>query len=164
MTIERDLIRRALIWTLAITSAACAIAWPITLRTQVIYVNGATLCSLGFGRVMLQRRPPRSMDFPDGFNVEPIHEVLRRTIWSPVYKSGSILDGPEDRGFWFTIQIPLWTFVVVFALNPTLAFICGPLRRWRRRRASACLRCGYDLTGNVTGICPECGSKLGSAA
>jgi hypothetical protein len=21
-----------------------------------------------------------------------------------------------------------------------------------------CLRCGYDLTGNVSGVCPECGS------
>jgi hypothetical protein len=28
----------------------------------------------------------------------------------------------------------------------------------RRRAAGECLRCGYDLTGNVSGTCPECGT------
>ena len=27
-------------------------------------------------------------------------------------------------------------------------------RRWRQGR---CKACGYDLTGNVSGVCPECG-------
>lgn len=26
-----------------------------------------------------------------------------------------------------------------------------------------CSRCGYDLTGNVSGICPECGSRIDSS-
>ena len=33
-------------------------------------------------------------------------------------------------------------------------------RRWRRE--GRCLRCGYDLTGNVSGRCPECGESIGS--
>jgi len=24
----------------------------------------------------------------------------------------------------------------------------------------ACHQCGYDLTGNISGVCPECGSKI----
>ena len=32
------------------------------------------------------------------------------------------------------------------------------LRRDRRRRHGQCIECGYDLTGNVSGVCPECGS------
>jgi hypothetical protein len=29
---------------------------------------------------------------------------------------------------------------------------------WMRRpRPRACPSCGYDLTGNTTGVCPECG-------
>jgi hypothetical protein len=24
-----------------------------------------------------------------------------------------------------------------------------------------CHRCGYDLTGNISGVCPECGTKIG---
>jgi len=36
------------------------------------------------------------------------------------------------------------------------------LERWfardRMRRAKGlCRNCGYDLTGNVSGVCPECG-------
>ena len=27
----------------------------------------------------------------------------------------------------------------------------------RRKREGRCLRCGYDLTGNASGVCPECG-------
>jgi hypothetical protein len=27
---------------------------------------------------------------------------------------------------------------------------------WRRQRGQ-CPACGYDLTGNVSGVCPECG-------
>jgi hypothetical protein len=30
-------------------------------------------------------------------------------------------------------------------------------RRRRRLRNGQCIRCGYDLTGNVSGVCPECG-------
>ena len=32
-------------------------------------------------------------------------------------------------------------------------------RRAERRRAGLCERCGYDLTGNVSGVCPECGKN-----
>ena len=30
----------------------------------------------------------------------------------------------------------------------------------RRRRLGLCLKCGYDLTGNESGVCPECGSPI----
>ncbi|MCK4659079.1 MAG: hypothetical protein KAV82_06110 [Phycisphaerae bacterium] len=30
----------------------------------------------------------------------------------------------------------------------------------RRRRPGFCWRCGYNLTGNVSGICPECGTPI----
>ncbi len=35
------------------------------------------------------------------------------------------------------------------------------LRQQLRARGEAvCLRCGYDLTGNVSGACPECGGAV----
>lgn len=30
----------------------------------------------------------------------------------------------------------------------------------RRRRNGRCVSCGYDLTGNVTGVCSECGTPI----
>ncbi|MCB9850951.1 MAG: hypothetical protein H6817_09645 [Phycisphaerales bacterium] len=30
--------------------------------------------------------------------------------------------------------------------------------KWRKHRApGSCSQCGYDLTGNTSGVCPECG-------
>ena len=33
----------------------------------------------------------------------------------------------------------------------------GTARAARRRARGQCGRCSYDLTGNVSGVCPECG-------
>ncbi|MHC4698175.1 MAG: hypothetical protein ACYTFA_15685, partial [Planctomycetota bacterium] len=62
----------------------------------------------------------------------------------------------------FYLGLKMWTGLGVAALAayPTIALIRGPLRRWHRRRKGLCLKCGYDLTGNVTGVCPECGREL----
>ena len=55
-----------------------------------------------------------------------------------------------------TPEAPAWPLVLMFACYPTLAFIRGPLRRWRRRRRGLCIKCGYNLERNVSGVCPEC--------
>ena len=36
-------------------------------------------------------------------------------------------------------------------------------RQLARRGVPCCASCGYDLTGNVCGVCPECGTKRGTA-
>ncbi len=53
--------------------------------------------------------------------------------------------------------IPFWMPFILFATYPTIAFIRCPLRRYRRRRIGLCIHCGYNLTGNTTGVCSECG-------
>ena len=54
----------------------------------------------------------------------------------------------------------MWVPASLFALYPAIAFVRGPLRRYRRRRHGLCVSCGYDLTGDVSGVCPECGVKV----
>ncbi|GMU81967.1 MAG: hypothetical protein AMXMBFR47_18380 [Planctomycetota bacterium] len=53
------------------------------------------------------------------------------------------------------IDIPLWLPLSLIAI-PTLWL-------WRRDstgvRPGCCRQCGYDLTGNVSGKCPECGAS-----
>jgi hypothetical protein len=61
----------------------------------------------------------------------------------------------------FELQCASWIPFVLFGVPPAMAFVRGPLRRWRRRRAGCCLACGYDLTGNVSGVCPECATPTG---
>ena len=57
-------------------------------------------------------------------------------------------------------RVPLWIPFLLFATYPTIAFYRGPLRRYRRRRKGLCVKCGYNLTGNVSGACSECGTEI----
>jgi hypothetical protein len=63
---------------------------------------------------------------------------------------------------WQYVAFPLWAPFSILAAYPTIAFIRGPMRRWRRMRRGLCVACGYNLKGNVTGVCSECGNKIES--
>lgn len=42
-------------------------------------------------------------------------------------------------------------------------FVIVARRRWVRHKRTAsnqCIDCGYDLTGNTSGVCPECGTPV----
>ena len=53
------------------------------------------------------------------------------------------------------ILIPVWLLVVAVGFPTAILW-------WRDRRPKAglCEVCKYDLTGNVSGICPECGEAV----
>ena len=63
-----------------------------------------------------------------------------------------------------TLVVPHWAPAAVTA-PLGLWWAAGAVRRFHRRRrahartgAGRCPRCGYDLTGNTSGTCPECGT------
>lgn len=61
---------------------------------------------------------------------------------------------------WLHLTCPAWIWflaVIVLAVYPTLVGY-RRYRQHRRRRGGLCLQCGYNLTGNTSGICPECSS------
>lgn len=51
--------------------------------------------------------------------------------------------------------LPLWIPLLLAAV-PTIVLF----RRDRRTPSHCCHSCGYDLTGNTSGTCPECGGRL----
>ena len=58
-------------------------------------------------------------------------------------------------------EIPIWMPLVFLLAVPALAVYRGPiLRSWRKRKGNLCLACGYNLKGNVTGKCSECGTEI----
>jgi hypothetical protein len=63
--------------------------------------------------------------------------------------------------YWLVV-VPLWAPTLIFAIPPAYAAASWwrTRRRRTRQRAGLCPRCGYDLTGNVSGACPECGSPV----
>ena len=59
--------------------------------------------------------------------------------------------------------VPLWMLALLLGFYPAALLAGGALgtcRRRRRREKGLCAGCGYDLTGNVSGVCPECGEKV----
>lgn len=58
------------------------------------------------------------------------------------------------------IGIPLWTPAMLIGGVWTLPRVHRAVVRRRRRQRGVCVECCYDLTGNVSGVCPECGTKM----
>ena len=64
---------------------------------------------------------------------------------------------PGGRWTWSgeDFTMPAWLPALIFGIWPTLA-----LGRHIKRRyfsAGICRKCGYDLRGSPSGVCPECG-------
>ncbi len=71
-------------------------------------------------------------------------------------------DSPDSLEFWaysyvdnqFTLRMPIWMLLLAI-LAPTITFYLAS-----RRPLPGHCRCGYNLTGNTSGICPECGNAM----
>jgi len=61
---------------------------------------------------------------------------------------------------YWNVMFPSWFPVLLFGFYPIVAFYRGPLLRWRRGRKGYCKNCNYNLTGNESGVCPECGTEI----
>lgn len=57
----------------------------------------------------------------------------------------------EFGGIW----LPFWLLLLFLGIPTALLW-----RVDRRHPLGHCQRCGYNLTGNVTGRCPECGEAV----
>jgi hypothetical protein len=55
------------------------------------------------------------------------------------------------------VRVRLW-IVLAASVVPLIVAVYGARRRRLRRRLGFCERCGYDLTANASGRCPECGA------
>ena len=95
---------------------------------------------------------------------------LLKTEWGlsqsvSVWPTGNSLT--ERLGFAFIrdtagahhVIFPLWPLVLMLLILPMVRE--GQSIRRRHRQASRrCVTCGYNLTGNTSGVCPECGTAV----
>ena len=70
------------------------------------------------------------------------------------YKTGDVV---------FTASAPHSFFALLTAALPAL-WIVTRRRRGPGRAGNRCARCEYDLTGNESGVCPECGKPASVSA
>ncbi len=87
---------------------------------------------------------PLQVELYHGFNGD-------RKLWSWWFNSYSGPGGWNGDVSW--ILVPIWFVAVVLGL-PTMWL----WHRDRHRTANLCPKCAYDLRGNTSGVCPECGA------
>ena len=107
--------------------------------------------------IELSRLRPNTFEYQlGGFVIKHhVRDTLSRRTPDPTAKEASV----ETI---YYARARLLILSLILSCYPTIAFIRGPLRRWRRKKKGLCLKCGYDLTGNESGVCPECGVRLSS--
>lgn len=82
------------------------------------------------------------------------HDRRRKLGWHALIpKAVARVDGA--RSVTGACIAPLWPFVVVI-----IAFRWRALASLWNRPPGLCNKCGYDLRGNTSGVCPECGAAV----
>lgn len=129
-------------------------------------------------------------DGPPRGRGEPVLERLRREEWAAITKervetfqhlmreglqfaTAEAAFQSRNRGWlgiWiesssgpppcYVVSLPIPILIGVFAIAPFLCIV-RLVRRKRRSPDPLCEGCGYNLTSNLSGICPECGDKQG---
>lgn len=141
------MIRKAVIVVLTLGAVGALSLFPLSCVYEFGYVN----TRFGFG-VVRGGLVVASGELPEyrGWYAEQALSTDPLLRMPEVFNYGALLG----------TSIPLWLVFTVLGAYPTVAFIRGPVRRWRRGRKGSCFKCGYNLTGNVTGVCPECGAEI----
>jgi uncharacterized paraquat-inducible protein A len=78
------------------------------------------------------------------------------------FSPGVFLTGGPAYPYW-AVNLTHTTAFTLFSLLPLVWFVRHLMRRRERharRTHNRCVFCGYSLTGNTSGICPECGSPV----
>ncbi len=76
----------------------------------------------------------------------------------PDEEESNYLDATQK--FHWRVRVPFWAIIAAFGAYPLTIYVRRRLVRRRRARMHLCEKCGYSLTGNTSGVCPECGIKL----
>lgn len=147
-------------------------AWAVTLLWNIGYAWGRVVLGVSGGCVMYVQlanpdkiviekpdRDVRAIEIDVDFEARDAPRHWRVTESSPLIWFPEV---DTHEGAWVSVRsyaLPLWIpFLFFFILTSYLW-----LTDRRRYPAGRCAGCGYDLTGNTSGVCSECGTPVGPA-
>jgi len=155
--------RRVLKWIGLCLCALILVAWGMSLRRGLSYYHRTWRATLACSSISVL------VTNPGGYQAD-LNKKFKQNggaKWfvyaiRPYTVSDYGLAWPESRGVGVfmdatEITIPLWSLLLIPAI-PT-AWLWHRDRRKKRIGPGCCLRCGYDLKGNISGVCSECGLK-----
>jgi hypothetical protein len=149
--------RRVFKWAGTMACVFAAVALVISTQTAAVVTPGGRL---GFGLIrdelllvysevpMAAYRPQANMIT---FETKRGNLSIESFILVPRWPSYST-DADESFAI---VGVPLSSLLIALGLGSTCLWLVD-----RRRPAPGACRCGYDLTGNTSGRCPECGQAV----
>jgi hypothetical protein len=142
---RRSRLRRIAKWTGLAVCVVLALLWGGSLFATVEWVDtlGEERIAWGSGRVLLTLQDFERI--PICARYSGFHELQARWSLSWWWSSRRI-----------SATIPLWLPFLLVALPTAFLFY----RDRRRPGPNHCQQCGYNLTGNLSGTCPECGMPV----
>ena len=160
------MIRKAIIALLAFVALVAVLLWVATF----FWPMPSRVFSVGHHRFACTNAPQGGLDFFHCTSLSDHPHLLPVSYFGGVrFRFAGISLITSHAGYLGSyvpaqrLHIPQWPFLalaLVFSIYPALAFIRGPVRRWRRRKRGLCIRCGYNLTGLAEPRCPECGRAI----
>ncbi len=133
---------RRVAWWLAISAATCWV-WSA-------YISQPTLRWAGF-KVSIESKGLLVLVIKYG-NQQLSIDFSRKPLGFELTAPGTLQDSLASG-----VSIPHW---LTNLITWSLFFILW--RNSRKHLKGHCQGCGYDLTGNTTGVCPECNSEVAS--
>ncbi len=135
--------RRMLKWGSLAVCVAIALVWGLSLRWRISWVTDWFYCDTHYPGLNEVIGP--GLWF---FEVSDFRFSWLPTLYFTTY-------GPSGvQVFW-----SLWEPLVILAIVSVLLFWLDR----KRPRPGHCQSCGYNLTGNVSGVCSECGEPTEAA-
>lgn len=157
--------RNRTVITGAVLCVSLGLVWVVSDIYECVWRCPRLMISLYGGAIHIHRPAPYPLEWPSGDDI-----VFRCRIGvGDAFLSRKTLPGllgglpqvqtlPPLDFLW--VEVPLWLLITLIFV-PTVYF-------WRAAHPPdgglMCATCGYDLTGNRSGVCPECGTPTTESA
>lgn len=147
-------------------SIGLLVLWGLSVPFRIGYVSkGDSVCfGVGLGFVGAGRELGYTANTPGKWYFSPIPRSWVHTWgWSyilgfrrPYFERWDYTPNHAYRGV--QCGIPIWMLLAPTVVLSVLCFRRAAIRA--RQSTGNCPDCNYDLRGNVSGVCPECGAML----
>ncbi|GJM24129.1 MAG: hypothetical protein DHS20C16_05440 [Phycisphaerae bacterium] len=151
--------RRVLKWSGTIVCVGIMALWAACQRYEIVYLGGfgnigSTTSAIFYDSSYLLHVESEGWHIGDtlfwGTSLWSVSDCFSfpRYTWD-----GSPWLNGNSAGY-FGVHIPFWCMFAPALLVTSWLWYAD------RRRIGECVNCGYNLTGNVSGVCPECGATI----